>query len=99
MLETKKCYELLSQIPAGRITTYKEIAKKLNSKAYRAVGSLIGKNPNAPQVPCHRVVKSDGRVGGYAFGTDKKIALLKKENVLVEDNKVQNFAEIIYKFD
>lgn len=99
MLEAKKCYELLSQIPKGKVTTYKEIARKMGSLAYRAVGNLIGKNPNAPQVPCHRVVKSDGSVGGYAFGVDKKILLLKQEGVLIENNKISNFKKINHKFN
>ena len=97
-LESSKCYELLCQIPKGKVSTYKEIAKKMNSKAYRAIGSLIGKNPNAPKVPCHRVVASNGDLGGYAFGLDKKIKLLKDEDVLVENGKVVNFKEKIFKF-
>ena len=97
-LESKICYELLSQIPKGKITTYKEVAKKMNSKAYRAIGSLIGKNPNAPKVPCHRVVASNGDLGGYAFGLDKKIELLKVENIEIKNNKVVNFQEKIFKF-
>ncbi len=98
-LEAKKCYELLSQIPKGKVTTYKEIAQKLNSKAYRAVGTLIGKNPNAPKVPCHRVVSSNGSIGGYAFGVNKKIELLQKEGIKVKDSKVINFKKVIYKFN
>lgn len=98
-LDSKECYELLSQIPKGKITTYKEVAKALNSKAYRAVGSLIGKNPNAPKVPCHRVVTSSGLLGGYAFGIDKKIEILQSEGVNIKDGKVESFKEIIYKFN
>lgn len=98
-LEATKCYALLSQIPQGRVTTYKEIAKAMNSNAIRAVGSLIGKNPNAPKVPCHRVVKSDGSIGGYAFGVDKKIEILQKEGLKITNNKVENFAENLYKFN
>lgn len=97
-LKSQDCYNLLSKIPQGKVTTYKEIATQMNSKAYRAIGSLIGKNPNAPQVPCHRVVKSDGGLGGYAFGLDKKIAILKSEGVEVSDGKVKNFQEIFFKF-
>jgi len=97
-LSAQKCYELLSQIPKGKIATYKEVANKLNSKAYRAVGTLIGKNPNAPKVPCHRVVTSNGLLGGYAFGLDKKIELLKKEGVEVKNGKIKNFKNIIHKF-
>lgn len=98
VLKAQDCYNLLNQIPQGKVTTYKEIANKLNSKAYRAVGTLIGKNPNAPKVPCHRVVTSSGILGGYAFGLDKKIALLKNEGVKVQNGKIENFKNIIYKF-
>ena len=59
----EKCYDLISQIPAGSISTYKEVAKALNTKAYRAVGSAMAKNPNPIIVPCHRVIKSDGHIG------------------------------------
>ena len=95
------CYELLKQIPQGRVTTYKIIAEKLGgrySRAYRAVGQIVGANPNAPQVPCHRVVASNGAISGYAFGIDKKIALLASENVEIENGKVKNFKKIIYEF-
>jgi O-6-methylguanine DNA methyltransferase len=91
-------YNLLSKIPAGQVTTYGEIARKMKIKAYRAIGAIVGANPDAPRVPCHRVVRSDASVSGYAFGVDKKIALLKKEGVLVENGKIKNFAEKFYKF-
>ena len=92
------CYNLLKQIPQGKITTYKIIADKLGTKAYRGIGQIIGANPDAPQVPCHRVVKSTGDISGYAFGVDKKIALLKKEGIEVVDGKIKNFSEVIYRF-
>ncbi len=92
------CYDLLKKIPKGRVTTYKIIAKKLGKKSYRAVGQAVGANPNAPAVPCHRVVKTDGGIGGYAFGVEKKIAILEKEGVEVADGKIVNFEKIIYTF-
>jgi methylated-DNA-[protein]-cysteine S-methyltransferase len=98
MLNADKVYELLNKIPKGQVTTYGEIAKKLESKAFRGVGRIIGKNPNAPQVPCHRVVRSDGGISGYAFGVDKKIALLKSEGVEILDGKVKDFNEKLFKF-
>ena len=96
-INSKKLYELLSEIPKGKVTTYGELAKKLKTKAYRAVGQIVGANPNAPKVPCHRVVRSDGGISGYAFGIDKKIALLKSEGVLVKDGKIVDFAKKFYK--
>ena len=61
----EKCYDLISQIPAGSISTYKEVAKALNTKAYRAVGSAMAKNPNPIIVPCHRIVGSTGKLTGF----------------------------------
>lgn len=98
MIDSEQVYQLLNQIPQGKVTTYKEIAQKLNTKAYQAIGQIIGANPNAPKVPCHRVVKSDGSISGYAFGVSKKIALLKAEGIEVKQEKIVNFEKKIYKF-
>lgn len=97
-INSQKLYELLSEIPRGRVTTYKELAKKLKTKGYRAVGQIVGANPNAPKVPCHRVVRTDGGLGGYAFGLPKKIEILAKEGVKICDGKVVDFAKKLYKF-
>jgi methylated-DNA-[protein]-cysteine S-methyltransferase len=97
-INSQKLYDLLSEIPQGKITTYKELAKKLKTKGYRAVGQIVGKNPNAPQVPCHRVVRTDGGLGGYAFGIDKKIKILTAEGVKITDGKVVDFEKKLYKF-
>ena len=93
-----KCYKLLSKIPKGKISTYKEIALVLNTKAYRAVGSAMANNPDPVITPCHRIVKSDGSIGGYAFGTNKKIELLRKEGISIKDDKIENFKKFIYSF-
>ena len=92
------CFILLKKIPKGRVTTYKIIAEKLGKKSYRAVGQVVSSNPDIPATPCHRVVKSDGTIGGYVLGVDKKIALLEREGVEVVDGKIINFEKIIYKF-
>ncbi|MBT3407321.1 MGMT family protein [Candidatus Woesearchaeota archaeon] len=84
----QKCYDLLILIPKGKVTTYKEIARALNSKAYRAVGNAMNKNENAPKVPCHRVVGSNGNLVGYAYGIENKIKLLEKEGVKIINNKI-----------
>jgi methylated-DNA-[protein]-cysteine S-methyltransferase len=84
----EKCYKVLKTVPKGKITTYKEIAKALNSKAYRAVGTAMNKNPYAPKVPCHRVINSNGNVGNFASGTKNKIKLLKKEGIEIKNNKI-----------
>lgn len=92
----EECYRLLRQVPKGRVTTYQAIAKALNSKAYRAVGSAMNKNPYAPKVPCHRVVNSDGRLGGFAHGSNAKIKILKKEGVQVEKGRIENFSNLLF---
>jgi len=84
----ERCYEVLKKVPKGKVTTYKEIAKRLKSKGYRAVGNAMNKNPYAPRVPCHRVVCSDGKVGGFAHGTKKKIEMLRKEGVGIVNGKI-----------
>lgn len=94
----EKVYAKLRNVPKGRVTTYGELAKAIKSKGYRAVGGAMNKNPYAPQVPCHRVVCSNGGIGGFASGVKKKIAILKKEGVLVKKNKIVNFEKKLYKF-
>jgi len=97
-IDSAKVYELLRKIPQGRVTTYGEIAKKLKTKAYRAIGQIVGANPNAPKVPCHRVVKAGGSISGYAFGVKKKIALLKGEGVEIKNGKIIDFEKRFYEF-
>lgn len=73
------------RIPAGQTRSYKWIAEQIGRPgAVRAVGSALGKNPFAPTVPCHRVIKSDGSLGGFSApgGLKAKLALLKKEKTL-----------------
>lgn|GEM_PF-984542 len=76
-------YKWVQQIPRGKVMTYAQIAHALGMpQAMRAVGNALNKNIFF-DVPCHRVVRSSGNVGGYAWGTDKKIAVLRKEGVRV----------------
>lgn len=78
----EKVYYLVSQIPKGEVRNYQEIAYLAGSpRAYRAVGNVLNKNRD-PQVPCHRVIKSNGQIGGYVWGRRKKEQLLIKEGVL-----------------
>ena len=84
----EKVYKILRKVPRGKVTTYKEISKVLKKKSYRAVGTALNKNPYAPKVPCHRVIKSNGEVGGFAHGTKKKIQMLKKEGIKIANGKV-----------
>lgn len=90
------CYQALKRkVPAGKVITYAGLAKLINHpKAYRAVGSAMNKNPFAPKVPCHRVVKSNGELGDFAQGSSMKIQRLKAEGVFVENGKVVDFQNI-----
>ncbi len=92
-------YSLLKKIPRGKITTYKVMAEKLGIKAYRAVGLACKKNPYAPEIPCHRVVCSDGKLGGYSGigGLAGKIKLLENEGVKIRKNKIENFERVLWK--
>ena len=58
----------------------------------------MGRNPDAPIVPCHRVVRSDGSLGGYSGGIKKKISLLRSEGIAIDGDKVRDFAAVLYKF-
>ena len=90
----QRCYEILKQVPAGMVTTYKAIAEALNSKAYQAVGNAMNRNPNLIDTPCHRVVNSRGKLGNYVLGCEKKRQLLEAEGVLIENGRLVNFEEI-----
>ena len=81
MTFNERVWALTAQVPAGRVTTYAEIARRMGTRGYRAVGHALGRNPYAPAVPCHRVVGSDGRLTGFAGGLDRKRELLEGEGV------------------
>ena len=85
----EKCYEKLKRVPRGKVTTYREIARSLKKEAYRAVGNAMNKNPYAPKVPCHRVIKSNGEIGGFASGTKNKIKMLKSEGIQIKNGKIE----------
>ncbi len=82
-----RCYRLLKSVPRGRVTTYGSIARALGSKAYRSVGSAMRKNRNH-DIPCHRVVLSDGRVGNYNRGRSLKMKMLKREGVKIVGGRI-----------
>ena len=94
----ERCYELLKRIPEGKVTTYGEMARALDSRAWRAVGSAMAKNKNLFVIPCHRVVRSDGSVGQYALGSDKKSELLQSEGVEISCGKVKDLGRYMHRF-
>ena len=87
-------YVLLSKIPPGKVSTYGDIAKALgHPKAARAIGRIIANNPNPISIPCHRVVKSNGEIGGFAYGEQRKREILEKEGIKLQNRIVENFEE------
>ena len=82
----KKVWNYLKTIRKGTVKSYKQVAIAINSpKSARAVANAVGKNPFAPKIPCHRVIRSDGSLGGYSGkgGVKTKKLLLKREGVIV----------------
>jgi len=75
-------YAVVKKIPKGKVLTYKQVAEKVGKpKAYRAVGNILNKNFDK-SIPCHRVIRSDGKLGGYNRGEKAKIEILKKEKAI-----------------
>jgi len=84
----KKVYNIVKRIPRGKVLTYGEVARRIGSpQASRAVGNALNRNP-FKNVPCHRVIRSNGFVGGYARGTERKIGILRKEGIRIKRKKV-----------
>ena len=85
----EKVYQVVAKIPKGQTLSYKQVAELAGSpKAYRAVGNIMHNNPGPKKVPCHRVIASQGKIGGYASGVTAKIKKLKQEGVKIKDNKI-----------
>ena len=85
----EKVYKKLLEVPKGRVTTYGELAKSVGLKnGQRAIGRIMNKNPYPVIVPCHRVIMSSGKVGGYAWGEKIKVGMLEKEGVKIRNGKV-----------
>lgn len=84
MIETfkEKVFQVVRKIPKGKLLTYKQVAERAGSpRAYRAVGNIL-KGNHDPKIPCHRVVRSDGKLGGYNRGFGKKRIMLMREGAV-----------------
>lgn len=93
----ERVLELVEKIPKGKVTTYKHIAQAMGKpKASRAVGNALAKNPRPIEIPCHRVVKSNGKIGNYARGKKKKKELLEREGVKIENQEI-DLEKYLYK--
>ncbi len=92
MILSTKVYKKLLQVPKGKVTTYGELAKAVGLKnGQRTVGAIMRNNPFPVIVPCHRVVKSDGKIGGYVYGERVKSRMLANEGINVKDGKIIDF--------
>jgi O-6-methylguanine DNA methyltransferase len=90
-------YYLVRQIPPGRISTYGAVAKALGNKGYaRAVGRYMNKNPDADTMPCFKIVKSDGSLGGFGRGIQDKVRRLNKEGISIKNGKIVNFKKVYF---
>ncbi len=92
-------YGLVRQIPRGRVSTYGALARALGDiRASRACGVMLSQNPDPPRIPCHRVVMSDGSLGGFTHpkGIGRKIELLREEGIEVSNGKIVNFKELLF---
>jgi methylated-DNA-[protein]-cysteine S-methyltransferase len=94
----EKVYKKLLQVPKGRVTTYAELAKAIGlENGQRAIGRMMNKNPYPVIIPCHRVILSNGKIGGYAWGENVKVKMLSKEGVKIKNGKILN-SNVIYRF-
>jgi len=81
--------KLVTMVPKGKVTTYKELARAVGRpRAYRAVANALARNPFPIKIPCHRVVRSNGEIGGYRLGPRRKVKLLVKEGVEVRSRTI-----------
>ena len=96
----EKVYAKLRKVPKGNVTTYADLAKAVGSKAFQAVGTAMRLNPYAPEVPCHRVVRSDGSVGRFSGrgGVEGKIWLLENEGISIKKGKIADFERKLHRF-
>lgn len=95
----QRVYKELMRVPKGKVTTYGELAKAAGIKnGQRIIGQIMNRNPFPVIIPCHRVVKSDGKIGGYFYGQSVKTEMLSKEGISVKDGKIQNWEKSVFRF-
>ena len=88
----EKVYIYVATIPSGRVVSYKQVASAIgHPQAYRAVGNALNKN-RSHSIPCHRVIASNGTLGGYVYGKKKKRVLLRAEGAIDEKGKIMWYA-------
>jgi len=92
----QQVYKKLTEVPQGKVTTYGKAVGLKNGQ--RVIGQIMKKNPYPSIIPCHRVVKSDGKVGDYAYGGDVKTNMLRKEGIKIQNGKILDWDKKFYKF-
>ncbi|MFH1199486.1 MAG: MGMT family protein [Candidatus Micrarchaeota archaeon] len=97
-LFSRKVLAFVRRIPAGRVSTYGSIARKLGTHAYRAVGAALACNEDLQKTPCYRVVRSDGSLGGYVLGKAEKARRLRRDGIRVSRGKIVDFDKVVYSF-
>ena len=94
MTLSTKVYKKLLDVPAGRVTTYGELAKAVGlENGQSTIGTIMNKNPFPVIIPCHRVVKSDGQIGGYVYCEKAKSKMLEKEGIKIKNGKIIDFVK------
>ena len=95
----QKVYKKLLDVPQGQVTTYGDLAKVVGLKnGQRLIGKIMKNNPYPVLVPCHRVVMSTGKIGGYAYGEHVKIKMLSDEGIEITDGKIESFDKKLFRF-
>ncbi|RLF59646.1 MAG: endonuclease V [Thermoplasmata archaeon] len=90
-------YDLVRQIPSGKISTYGAVARALGDiRASRAVGRMMNQNPDADTMPCFKIVQSDGHIGGFGLGIEDKIHRLQNDGINVDDGCIKDFDEVLF---
>tara|TARA_Y100001949_G_scaffold26672_1_gene19709 strand:- start:811 stop:1110 length:300 start_codon:yes stop_codon:yes gene_type:complete len=94
-----KVYKKLLEVPEGKITTYGDLAKAVGLKnGQRVIGTIMKKNPFPVIIPCHRVIKFNGEIGGYSYGKKIKSNMLSKEGIEIKDGRILDFNKKKYCF-
>jgi len=95
----EKVYKKLLDVPKGKVTTYKDLADSVGLKnGQRVIGKIMNKNKYPVIIPCHRVVMSNGEIGGYAYGDKSKAKMLSNEGIKIQNGKILDFKNSVYRF-
>ncbi|MDC3254221.1 MGMT family protein [Nitrosopumilus sp.] len=95
----QKVYKKLLDVPQGQVTTYGDLAKVVGLKnGQRLIGKIMKNNPYPVLVPCHRVVMSTGKIGGYAYGEHVKMKMLSNEGIKITNGKIESFNKKLFRF-